>query len=78
MVSLNLELPDALSRSLAKRAEREGQSPNDFVLHSLEKILSEGTEDPLLKALGILESDTPDLGRGHDNYLSQALENKRE
>jgi hypothetical protein len=78
MVRLNLELPDSLSRSLAERAEREGQSLNEFVLHSLERILNEATEDPLLQALGTLESDTPDLGQRHDDYLAQALHDKRE
>jgi hypothetical protein len=78
MVRLNLELPDSLSRSLAKRAAREGQSPDEFVVHSLERILNEATEDPLLQALGTLESDTPDLGQRHDDYIAQALHDKRE
>lgn len=78
MVRLNLELPDSLSRSLAERAARAGQSPNEFVVHSLERILNESTIDPLLEALGTLESDTSDLGRRHDEYLAQALHDKRE
>lgn len=78
MVRLNLELPDSLSRSLAERAAREGQSPDEFVLHSLERILNEATKDPLLQALGTLESDTPDLGHRHDDYLAQALHDMRE
>jgi hypothetical protein len=78
MVRLNLDLPDALSRSLAMRAARSGQSPNEFVLHSLERILNETTEDPLLQVLGTLEADTPDLGQKHDEYLAQALSAKRE
>ena len=78
MVRLNLDLPDALSHSLAVRAAREGQSPDEFVLHSLERILSEAAEDPLLQVLGTLESDTPDLGQNHDAYLAQALNTRRE
>ncbi len=77
MAHLNLELPDSLSRSLEKRAEREGQSPNEFVLHSLERILNEASDDPLLQTLGTLESDTPNLGQKHDDYLAQALHDKR-
>ena len=76
MVRLNLELPDSLSRSLTERAVREGQSPNEFVLHTLERILNEATEDPLLQALGILVSDTPNIGQRHDDFLAQALHGK--
>ncbi len=72
MVRLNLDLSESLSHSLEKRAEREGQSPGEFVLHSLERILNEPQEDPLLQALGILESDTSDIGQRHDEYLVQA------
>ncbi|MCW3097841.1 MAG: hypothetical protein JWL77_3459 [Chthonomonadaceae bacterium] len=77
MVRLNLDLPDALSHSLAVRAAREGQSPDEFVLHSLERILGENAEDPLLQVLGTLEADTPDLGQNHDEYLAHALNARR-
>jgi hypothetical protein len=77
MVHLNLELPDSLSRSLEERAARAGQSPNEFVVHSLETILNKAAADPLLEALGTLEADTSDLGRRHDDYLAQALHGKR-
>ena len=77
MVRLNLELPDSLSRSLVERAAREGQSPNEFVVYSLTRILNEVTVDPLLEVLGTLESDTPDIGQRHDDYLTQALHDKR-
>ncbi|MCW3053738.1 MAG: hypothetical protein JWN14_2908 [Chthonomonadales bacterium] len=78
MIRLQLDLPDALSHSLTKRAEREGQSPKEFVLHSLERILNETTEDPLLQVLGTLEADTPDHGKKQDDYLAQALSARRE
>ena len=77
MVRLSLELPDSLSRSLAERAAHEGQSPHEFVIQSLEKILNAVTTDPLLEALGTLESDTPDLGQRHDDYLAQMLHDQR-
>jgi hypothetical protein len=72
MENLTLALPDELFRSLAKRARSEGISPDEFVLHSLERTLRKECEDPLLQALGTLESDTPDLGKRHDEYLAEA------
>ena len=78
MVRLNLNLPEALSNSLSVRAAREGQTPNEFVLNSLERILSENTEDPLLQVLGTLKADTPDLGQNHDKHLAHALDARKE
>ncbi len=72
MDSLTLVLPDPLSRNLKKHAQREGQSPNEFVLRLLEKNLQDAEEDPLLQVLGSLASDTPDLGKQHDAYLAEA------
>jgi hypothetical protein len=72
MENLTLALPDELFCSLAMRARSEGMSPDEFVLHSLERTLGIGSEDPLLQALGTLQSNTPDLSERHDVYLAQA------
>jgi hypothetical protein len=78
MEHLTLALSDALFQSLTNRARREGLSPDEFVLHSLEQTLGEGKGDPLLQALGTLESHTPDLGDRHDEYLAQAHRSSEE
>ena len=75
MEIVTLAVPDELFRMLAMRARSEGVSPDEFVLHSLKRTLGKGHEDPLLQALGTLESSTTDLGERHDEYLAQAQHN---
>lgn len=77
-----ITLPDDLEQALAAQAERLNKSPEEVVLQVLSQQLTtsfqsdsiQQTEtDPLLRLIGSLSVDIPDLAENHDYYLGQAL-----
>ncbi len=63
------------------QAEQLNQSPEALALHALTQQLATPhledtaptTEDPLLKLIGSIDVDIPDLAENHDYYIGQAL-----
>ncbi|MFN6518417.1 MAG: hypothetical protein RMY29_028565 [Nostoc sp. CreGUA01] len=77
-----ITLPDDLEQALTAQAERLNKSPEEVVLQVLSQQFtnrsqsetSEKTEtDPLLRLIGSLSVDIPDLAENHDYYIGQAL-----
>ena len=54
-------------------AIEEGRRPEEVASDWLRLTAQREVDDPLLKLLGSLESETPDLGERHDHYLSDDL-----
>jgi hypothetical protein len=79
---LVIQLTDELEEKLIAQAEQLHQSPEALALYALTQQLvaplhSEATvpitEDPLLKLIGSIDVDIPDLAENHDDYIGQAL-----
>ncbi|MCY7323048.1 MAG: hypothetical protein LH660_14905 [Phormidesmis sp. CAN_BIN36] len=76
-----ITLSDDLEQALTAQAERLNKSPEEVVLQVLAQRLSpsqpqaeQPTEsDPLLRLIGSLSVDIPDLAENHDYYIGQAL-----
>jgi hypothetical protein len=77
-----ITLPDDLEQALTTQAERLNKSPEEVVLQVLSQELTnlaqcetiQKTEtDPLLRLIGSLSMDIPDLAENHDYYIGQAL-----
>ncbi|PZV12510.1 MAG: hypothetical protein DCF20_17445 [Pseudanabaena sp.] len=80
--TLMITLPDNLDQALTAQAQRLNQSPEAIVVQALTKqltFLSQVTSlqtvetDPLLKLIGSLNVDIPDLAENHDHYIGQYL-----
>jgi hypothetical protein len=77
-----ITLPDDLEQALTAQAERLNKSPEEVVLQVLSQQLTNPSQsealqktetDPLLRLIGSLSVDIPDLAENHDYYLGQAL-----
>jgi hypothetical protein len=77
-----ITLPDDLEQALNAQAERLNKSPEEVVLQVLSQQLITSSQsnfiqqpntDPLLRLIGSLSVDIPDLAENHDYYIGQAL-----
>lgn len=73
MHTLNLQLPDEIFDPLLRQAQRFGSTPEAVVTDWVASAVLAPLEDPLLKLLGCIESDTSDVAERHDEYLGLAL-----
>jgi len=80
--TFTITLPDNLEQALNAQAERLNQAPEEIVLQALLKqleflnqsVLVKSTEtDPLLRLIGSINVDIPDLAENHDYYIGKAL-----
>lgn len=80
--TLTITLPDNLEEELTAQAARLNQSPEAILLQALTrqlKILSEVSllpvieTDPLLRLIGSIDVDIPDLAENCDRYIGQDL-----
>lgn len=77
-----ITLPDDLEQALNAQAERLNKSPEELVLQVLSQQLITSSQtnfiqqpdtDPLLRLIGSLSVDIPDLAENHDYYIGQVL-----
>lgn len=77
-----ISLPDDLEQALNAQAERLNKSPEEVVLQVLSQqlitslqsnFIQEADTDPLLRLIGSLSVDIPDLAENHDYYIGKAL-----
>lgn len=77
-----ITIPDDLEQALTAQAERLNKSPEEIVLQVLSQQLmtvfqpnsvQQVETDPLLRLIGSLNVDVPDLAESHDYYIGQAL-----
>ena len=75
-------LPDNLEQALTTHAERLNQAPEEIVLQALTKQLTALSQvnsvqtvetDPLLRLIGSLNVNIPDLAENCDRYIGQDL-----
>ena len=80
--TFTITLPDNLEQALNAQAERLNQAPEEIVLQALLKqleflnqsVLVKSTEtDPLLRLIGSINVDIPDLAENHDYYIGKTL-----
>lgn len=80
--TFTITLPDNLEQALNAQAERLNQAPEEIVLQALLKQLEflnqstlvKSTEtDPLLRLIGSIDVDIPELAENHDYYIGKAL-----
>jgi len=80
--TFTITLPDNLEQALNAQAERLNQAPEEIVLQALLKQLEflnqsalvKSTEtDPLLRLIGSINVDIPDLAENHDYYIGKTL-----
>jgi hypothetical protein len=80
--TFEITLPDDLEQALTTQAKRLNKSPEETMLELLSQQLThpsglEGVQqtetDPLLKLIGSISVDIPDLAENHDYYIGQAL-----
>jgi hypothetical protein len=83
--TLTITLPDNLEEELTSQATRLNQSPEAILLQALTrqlKILSQVSllpvieTDPLLRLIGSIDVDIPDLAENCDRYIGQDLYQK--
>jgi hypothetical protein len=77
---LTIALPDDLEQALSVQAQLLQKSPEELVVQVLsqqltltqaESQLAEDPSDPLLKLIGSIHSDIPDVAENHDHYIGQ-------
>jgi plasmid stability protein len=82
--TFEITLPDDLEQALTVQAKRLNKSPEETMLELLSQQLTNPSEiegiqqtetDPLLKLIGSISVDIPDLAENHDYYIGQALTN---
>lgn len=65
--------PISVYKSIERKAKERAKSSAAIIREAVEKYLSEENidweKDPILKAVGIMESTEGDLSERHDNYL---------
>lgn len=80
--TLTITLPDNLDKALMDQSQRLNQSPEAIVVHALTKqltFLSQANSlqtvetDPLLRLIGSIDVDMPDLAENCDRYIGQDL-----
>jgi hypothetical protein len=79
--TVTITLTDDLEEVITSQAERLNKSPEEIVLQVLSQQLttllqpnlSQAESDPLLRLIGSLNIDIPDLAENHDDYIGQAL-----
>ena len=79
--TFTITLTDDLEEVITSQAERLNKSPEEIVLQVLSQQLttlfqpnlSQAESDPLLRLIGSLNIDIPDLAENHDDYIGQAL-----
>lgn len=81
MATFTIILSDELEQALITEAERLNKSPEEVVLQVLSQQLGTSSQsqtqpeetDPLLRLIGSISVDIPDLAENHDKYIGQAL-----
>ncbi len=71
--TLTIELPEEVFRFLAQRATGQGKTPEALAAEWLARSVASGSDDPLMKWAGAVDSDAADVAERHDDYLGQAL-----
>jgi len=80
--TFTITLPENLEKALTAQAERLNQAPEEIMLQVLTKQLTALFQnnsivpietDPLLRLIGSLSVDIPDLAENHDRYIGQDL-----
>ncbi len=75
--------PSEVYRRIEKRADEEDKSSAQIIREAVEKFLEEKNRavdwenDPLFRAIGILESETGDLSENHDAYIYRERRRRR-
>jgi len=78
--TFTITLPDNLEKALTAQAERLNQAPEEIMLQVLTKQLTALSQnnsvvpietDPLVRLIGSLSVDIPDLAENHDHYIGQ-------
>jgi hypothetical protein len=70
---ITIDVPDDVYEPLSRVATAEGRRPEEVASDWLKLAAQREVDDPLLRLLGSLESDTLDLSERHDHYLSEGL-----
>ncbi len=70
---ITIEIPEAVYRSLEKRAAEQGKTPAALAAEWVVASVGGDSEDPLLKWAGFIDSEISDVAERHDFYLGQAL-----
>ena len=68
--TLTLQLEDRIYEALSDRARRQGRSAEDVGAAWLAALVVRAGSDPVMRLAGSLDSGTPDLAAGHDQYLA--------
>ena len=77
--TLTLQLPDLISQSLQKRADKRGKTLDQIIIEWLgNAVKDDEADDPLLRLAGAFSSDVKDIGKNHDSYIGRELSNTHE
>jgi hypothetical protein len=71
--ALTIEIADDDFQNLQNWAAERGRTPEALAGEWLHVWVKEIEDDPLLQLAGIVDSDVPDVGERHDEYIGQAL-----
>ena len=74
--SLTLQIDDRLYEALSARARHQGRSAEDVGAAWLAAMIERATADPVMRLAGSLDSGTPDLATGHDQYLASHVDDE--
>ena len=74
MKILEIQVSDNIYKSLTKVALQAGQTPEQVILHWIERSVDQSTKDPLLALAGAFEAPTTNISEQHDLYIGLGLE----
>ena len=69
--TLTLQIPDRISQSLQKKADKRGKTLDQIIIEWLGDAVQDEADDPLLRLGGAFSSDVQDIGKNHDSYIGQ-------
>lgn len=74
--TLTIEVPEDVYLHLEKWASEQGTTPAALATDWVSRRIVELEQDPLMRWAGALDSDVPDVGERHDEYIGNALAKK--
>jgi hypothetical protein len=75
--ALTIRLSNELEEKLLIQSKKLNLSLEELILQSLTKsikLIDSYEDDPILPLLGTLRFENPDIGKNHDNYLRENLQ----
>ena len=76
--TLVLELPENVYRSLRRRAEKTGKTPEKIAEDLIVRAAERADDDPVLKCIGAFSSGDPHWADEHDKYFAGAVVGEEE